>query len=471
MNALADIASLFEEYSLANQVLFTPNPSSYSIEGLKDESNTRLKAVFVPATLHSVGAAEVSQDGAKDAENEERFDEVADDGEVFVVDADARWPWIPCIFSPSLAKSSYLVVHFHGTGGDAAKSGRMWFDVSRKLRNDKETDVNVLSVEYPGYGICAGRASEATCLQVATCVIRFLLHNLRISPSQLIISGRSMGSGVATRMATLTYRSLGLSNLSGSHDNVVPFAALVLVSPFLSIGALLKTFPAGRLLSLLLKERFRNSAAIGSISCDTRLLVYHGAKDALIPWAQSEKLFGIAAISGRAMRSLVIDPEGDHHSIPLAESTLADFIKSLGAPEGVVCDRLQNPHRLFPSACSDTSACMASIRASLQCFEKRRKRTLYCCVAVLLARLVVLRRPREILWATCLLFALPLRRRRFVGNPPQQVNGTLLGLNNKLRLIVLTVLCRVFFPVTSFLAGESLVATALLTLTSTALLH
>ena len=82
----------------------------------------------------------------------------------------------------------------------------------------------MLSVEYPGYGMNFDKGvttSSAINTQTLT-VVRYLQTELKVTPSDLILLGISLGSGVATSLAVAMRAD--------------PPRALVLVSPYYSMG-------------------------------------------------------------------------------------------------------------------------------------------------------------------------------------------------------------------------------------------
>jgi len=61
----------------------------------------------------------------------------------------------------------------------------------------------VLAVEYPGYGIYPGKACAEQILLDAEGVIKYLISDMEIQASDIILFGRSMGSGPATELASI----------------------------------------------------------------------------------------------------------------------------------------------------------------------------------------------------------------------------------------------------------------------------
>jgi len=84
----------------------------------------------------------------------------------------------------------------------------------------------------------------------------YLTQVIKVDPSNIILIGRSIGSGPATHLA--------------AHRNP---GALILVSAFTSLRKVAKDI-VGKILSLALKDRFNNQFEIQSVSCPTFLV--HG---------------------------------------------------------------------------------------------------------------------------------------------------------------------------------------------------
>jgi len=92
----------------------------------------------------------------------------------------------------------------------------------------------------------------------------------KIEDSDIMIMGRSIGTGVAVQVAALRNPS-----------------ALVMISPFTSIKDVARHL-FGNYLSCVVKERFQSLDYAKNVSCPT--LIIHGKLDTLIPYTQGEEL-------------------------------------------------------------------------------------------------------------------------------------------------------------------------------------
>ena len=125
-------------------------------------------------------------------------------------------------------------------------------------------------MEYPGYGVYRGSPDETTIIKDAEAVYDYLTLKLNVKPKNILVFGRSIGTGPATYLAS--QKDLG---------------ALILMSAFTSIRAAVKDF-AGKWAQYLIKERLNNLEAIPNVKCPTFFI--HGQKDSLIPYNHSSDL-------------------------------------------------------------------------------------------------------------------------------------------------------------------------------------
>lgn len=109
------------------------------------------------------------------------------------------------------------------------------------------TQVHILAIEYPGYGVYKGKPSEENILRDAEIVYDYLVDYLEIKESQIIILGKSLGTGPSTHLA--------------AHRNP---RALILVTPYTSIRECVGDL-MGFLSKYLIAERFRNIDKIGKV--------------------------------------------------------------------------------------------------------------------------------------------------------------------------------------------------------------
>ncbi|OLP93490.1 Pentatricopeptide repeat-containing protein, chloroplastic [Symbiodinium microadriaticum] len=191
---------------------------------------------------------------------------------------------IPCLWFPA-PKAATVILFFHANAEDLGMS----FAVLRHIRD--QFKVNVLAVEYPGYGLLHHmEPSEDAVYEVALTAFRFLVDEIGVRYSQIILFGRSLGSGPAVFLAAQ-----------------YPVGGLILVSAFSSIKAAVQSI-VGRVVAWTFAERFPNGRIIANVSCST--LFIHGESDSLIPAEHSLRLFKRC----RARKLLVTPPKMEHNS-------------------------------------------------------------------------------------------------------------------------------------------------------------
>lgn len=129
-----------------------------------------------------------------------------------------------------------------------------------------------MAVEYPGYGVYRNEDADAETIMInAKLVMQYLIEVQGYAQKDIILIGRSMGSGPACALAV-------------EYPNV---SALVLLSPYTSLKQAVKTL-LGTLASLIVRERFENLKLIEKVKCPTLLI--HGQADDLIPQSHAIQL-------------------------------------------------------------------------------------------------------------------------------------------------------------------------------------
>ncbi len=187
------------------------------------------------------------------------------------------------LFFPGM--SNYVVLYFHGNAGDL--SG--WQFIAEDLA---ETGLNLLILDYRGYGKSTGMISEKGFALDADASLRYLIDEKRFREAEIIIYGRSIGTGVAVDLAQ--NRSI---------------RGLILEAPFSSLGKLANEKLPFFFPSLYLRSKFDNLKKMEKIRCPVAFV--HGTADTLIPAAHSRILH--EAYSGK--KTLVLVPNGDHNGL------------------------------------------------------------------------------------------------------------------------------------------------------------
>ena len=159
-------------------------------------------------------------------------------------------------------KAKWTILYSHGNATDLARIR----GILKELRAEK---YNVLSYEYPGYGGVQGRPSERGTYEATEAAYAYLIEQLHVRPCQVVIFGRSLGSGPSVDLA--------------KYNQV---AGMILISPMLSAYRVLTYIP------LLMFDRYKNAEKIVAITMP--LLIVHGDIDIVEPIWHGKKLFQIA---------------------------------------------------------------------------------------------------------------------------------------------------------------------------------
>ncbi len=189
-----------------------------------------------------------------------------------------------------------LVIMFPGNAGNRASR-------LSQLALYSGLGCDALLVDYRGYGDNAGSPSEKAFLSDARTVWDHAVQRWGVPPERIVISGESLGGGVAVALA---------SEVCSAGQ---PPAALILRAPFTSmVDAASHNYPWLPVRWILI-DRYESLQRIPQVDCP--LLIYHGTKDRIIPFELGKRLFESAPAtskSGLPRRFLEI-PEAGHNDI------------------------------------------------------------------------------------------------------------------------------------------------------------
>lgn len=170
--------------------------------------------------------------------------------------------WIP-------GAGAFTFVAFHGNAGNITDRS----DVYSFLGT---VPASVLAVEYRGYGRSEGSPDEQGLYLDAEAAYDYLVRERGILPQRIIAYGQSLGSAVATDLASK--REVG---------------ALVLEAPFASGRALARrVYPFLPGLGAVVRTKFETGAKLARVSVP--VMVVHCANDPVIPYALGEEVFRLA---------------------------------------------------------------------------------------------------------------------------------------------------------------------------------
>lgn len=132
--------------------------------------------------------------------------------------------------------------------------------------------INVLLVEFPGYGHSDGSPSRASLRETFGAAYDWLVRQRSANPDRVVAMGRSIGGGVAGDLAL---------------DR--PLNGLILQSTFSSVEEAARERIGA--LQFVIRDRFDNRRVMSDFR--EPVLLIHGIDDEVIPYAHSERLAGL----------------------------------------------------------------------------------------------------------------------------------------------------------------------------------
>ena len=175
-----------------------------------------------------------------------------------------------------------LIIYFGGNAEDVF------------LNIDEFSDIHAASlfVAYRGYGPSSGTPGEKDFFADALAIIDDV--NVTYSPKQIVLIGRSLGSGVAC--------------FAAAHRRV---QGIVLVTPYDSIENIARAHYPWLPIGLLLKHRFLSIDYVDKLHCPA--MIVYGGNDTVIPPKRTENL--IRHISGE--KEIIYIEHADHGNIEM----------------------------------------------------------------------------------------------------------------------------------------------------------
>jgi len=176
-------------------------------------------------------------------------------------------------FDAGLRAAQRVILFFHGNGGHRGHRAGLYPLLA-------DMGAHVVAVDYRGYGDSTGAPGEAGLAEDARAAWQWLVKEHGLAPERIVLHGESLGCAVAVRLAQEQCAA------------GTPPAALVLDAPFSSLpdaAAHSYWFVPVR---MLLRERYPSIERIGGVTCP--LVIFHGDRDAVVPFALGRQLFDAA---------------------------------------------------------------------------------------------------------------------------------------------------------------------------------
>jgi uncharacterized protein len=188
-------------------------------------------------------------------------------------------------FKTDTMKRKGLVVYFHGNADDLRRWGRYAVDFTKN-------GYDVLMMDYRQFGKSTGELSEKAFHADARYVYEWAKK--RFPENEIIIYGRSLGTGIATRLASETKPKM-----------------LLLETPYYSLTDVGMSYLPIIPYDLLLRYKMRTDLCISQVRCPIHL--FHGTKDEIVPYQSSLKL--VSLLNKKPSEILTTIPNGKHKNL------------------------------------------------------------------------------------------------------------------------------------------------------------
>ena len=176
------------------------------------------------------------------------------------------------------------ILYFHGNAGNLMR----WSEIVEYF---VAMDYDVYVMDYRTYGKSKGALSEYALYSDAQVCYDHLKQFW--DEKNIIVYGRSLGSAMATKMASLNNPK-----------------RLILESPFYNIADVAKKrFPIFPINGLL-KYKLPNNEHIKNVKCSTSII--HGTSDYVVPFNSGEKLF---KVSPKDKTTFTVIENGGHNNL------------------------------------------------------------------------------------------------------------------------------------------------------------
>lgn len=199
------------------------------------------------------------------------------------------------------ASTAPALIYF---GGNAEEVSGLALDA------DELRGISLVLINYRGYGKSSGTPSESVLFSDALTIYDYVAAKTGVDKRRIVAMGRSLGSGVATYLATQR-----------------PLAAVVLVTPYDSMTAVARAKYPIVLVDLILKHPFDSVGRAPAINAP--LLALIAGADTVIPPRHAARL--TAAWYGPA--TSITLKEADHNDIevhPGYWASVREFLKKIG---------------------------------------------------------------------------------------------------------------------------------------------
>jgi fermentation-respiration switch protein FrsA (DUF1100 family) len=200
-------------------------------------------------------------------------------------------------FVPAPAARGTLL-YLHGNGGNIGHR-------LDRIEVFHQLGLNVLIIDYRGYGASSGTPSEEGTYQDALAAWNYLTQQRHLAPAGIVVFGESLGGAIAAWLAA----------------RHAP-AALVVFASFTSIPDLAQGMYPLFPVAWLARYRYDTRASLSRVNCP--VLILHSPQDEIVPFSHGQALLGAA----RGPKRLV-ELRGSHNDAARVSRPI--YVRELGA--------------------------------------------------------------------------------------------------------------------------------------------
>ena len=173
-------------------------------------------------------------------------------------------------------ESNINIVQFH-TADSTEKGVILYFHGNRKnitryrrfVPYFTKSGYEVWMIDYPGYGKSTGKFSEKMVYEWS--LIMYNLARKKYSPGEIVIYGKSLGTGIATQLASIRNCRY-----------------LMLETPYYSMPAVFGYYAPLYPVNQMIRHRFPTYEYIKKVT--DPIVIFHGTDDGVIPYRHAKKL-------------------------------------------------------------------------------------------------------------------------------------------------------------------------------------
>jgi pimeloyl-ACP methyl ester carboxylesterase len=192
--------------------------------------------------------------------------------------------------------SKGVIFYFHGNAG-AMDS---WGEVNETF---EKYGYDLFIFDYRGYGKSTGPLSEAAFHRDGKFLYEYLLT--QYPENKIVVYGRSLGTGFATKVASVTNPKL-----------------LILETPYYSFQSVCRHYFPFLPVSVILRYKIHTNLWITKVN--TRIILFHGTADVVVPYKESVKLSKLL----KKHDIFVTIPDGAHSDL-IHYPVMTDMLKKV----------------------------------------------------------------------------------------------------------------------------------------------